>query len=52
MFNNILNALSNSVWPFKYSVFNLWAVCKVSGFFIFIIIRIIADSYHDMHPLD
>ena len=52
MFNNIWNALSNSVWPFTVAVFNLWAICKVGGFFISIIIRVIADSYHDMHPLD
>ena len=52
MFNNIWNALSNSVWPFTVAVFNLWAIGKVGGFFISIIIRVIADSYHEMHPLD
>ena len=51
MFNNIWNALSNSVWPFTVVVFNLWAIGKVGGFFISIIIRVIADSYHEMHPL-
>ena len=50
MFNNILNTLSNSVCPFKVSVFNLWAIGKVGSFFISIIIRVIADSYHEMHP--
>ena len=43
MFNNIWNALSNSVWPFTVAVFNLWAIGKVGGFFISIIIRVIAD---------
>lgn len=52
MFNNIWNALSNSVWPFTVAVFNLWAIGKVGGFFFSIIIRVIADSYHEMHPLD
>ncbi|KGG55204.1 hypothetical protein LACWKB10_0289 [Lactobacillus sp. wkB10] len=34
------------------AVFNLWEMGEVGGFFISIIIRVIVDSYHDMHPLD
>lgn len=52
MFTNIWNALSNSVWLFTVAVFNLWAIGKVGGFFVSIIIRVIADNYHEMHPLD
>ena len=50
MFNNIWNALSNNIWPFTIAILNLWAIFKVGGFIISVVIESFVKAYKSMHP--
>lgn len=50
MFNNIWNALSSNIWPFTIAILNLWAIFKVGGFIITVVIESIVKTFKEMHP--
>lgn len=50
MFNNIWNALSSNIWPFTIAILNLWAIFKVGGFIISVVIESIVKTFKEMHP--
>ena len=50
MFNNIWNALSSNIWPFTIAIMNLWAIFKVGGFIISVVIESIVKTFKEMHP--
>lgn len=50
MFNNIWNALSSNIWPFTIAILNLWAIFKVGGFIISVVIESFVKTYKNMHP--
>lgn len=49
MFNNIWRALSSNIWPFTVAILNLWAIFKLGGFIVSVVIESFVKAYKDMH---
>lgn len=47
MFNNIWRVLSSNVWPFTVAILNLWAIFKVGGFIVSVVIESFVKAYKE-----